>query len=102
MPCRSGEVSVYLDSAGRVYPCTMWDCEGIELRQHGFDLTSVLASDEFGFLVRQVRNEECDHCWTPCEAYQTLLATRPGAHLVRRLVRRSAGAPCEVVVGAIY
>lgn len=87
LPCRSGEVSVYLDSTGRLFPCTMWDCEGVELREHELDIRRALATDEFRFLGKQIRNEECDHCWTPCEAYQTLLATCPGPRLLGRLMK---------------
>lgn len=75
VPCRSGEVSVYIDSLGRLHPCAMWDGEGVGLGDFGFDLRSALYSPRFQTLLRGVRDARCTHCFTPCEAYQTILSS---------------------------
>lgn len=78
LPCRSGEVSVFLDPQGRLYPCTMWGVPGIPLRDNEYDLCAALDLPDYRGLVEKIRKGQCAHCWTPCEAYQTILSSVPG------------------------
>jgi hypothetical protein len=43
------------------------------LRENGFDLRALWESDRRNELREDVAQERCSHCWTPCEAYPTIL-----------------------------
>ena len=73
-PCRSMDVSCFIQPRGIVHPCLMWDRPVGGLREHDYDLKSVWTSAEARAVRAQIASENCPHCWTPCEAYQTIIA----------------------------
>jgi MoaA/NifB/PqqE/SkfB family radical SAM enzyme len=75
LPCRSGEVSLFIDNAAVLRPCTMWDMEGVPLAAHGYGIRKALSTPEFTRLVSIIRKAGCTHCFTACEAYQTMLSS---------------------------
>jgi len=75
LPCRSGEVSLYIDNSGRLHPCTMWDIEGLPLETFGYDIKRAIVSPEFLRLLSIIHEAGCTHCFTACEAYQTMLSS---------------------------
>lgn len=72
--CQAGGASCFIDTTGVVYPCTVFDAPIGALRDFGMDLRrlwgSVTRTDTREFIM----SGQCPGCWTPCEAYQTLLA----------------------------
>lgn len=74
VPCRSGEVSLHISAAGRLYPCTMWDIPGFPLKENDYSIHQILDSDNYKKRIEEIHSQQCDHCWTPCEAYQSILA----------------------------
>jgi hypothetical protein len=57
-------------------------------RDCAFDLRALWESDRRRQLRTDVVEERCSHCWTPCEAYPTILGnlaraatSRSGSHL---------------------
>jgi MoaA/NifB/PqqE/SkfB family radical SAM enzyme len=77
LPCHSLTSSVFVAPSGEVHPCTVyarplgnaWDTP----------LPEILASREAEDARRAVREDRCPGCWSPCEAYQTILSNLPRA-----------------------
>lgn len=86
LPCQGAGASCFLDATGTLYPCTMFDAPVGSLREHDYDLYRLWAGTE-RLLVRTLcLKGECPGCWTPCEAYQSILADLgPGSGGFRRL-----------------
>jgi len=74
LPCKAASVSCFIDPKGIVYPCTMWDKPLGSLRENNFDLKKMWASKKFKDAAINALKKKCPNCWTPCEAYQTILA----------------------------
>jgi hypothetical protein len=65
--------SCFIDPYWRLFPCSIWDQPIGSLREGNFDLRT-LWEGEFARRTRaSVVDERCPHCWTPCEAYPTIL-----------------------------
>jgi Fe-coproporphyrin III synthase len=75
LPCRSGEVSLFIDNSACLRPCAMWDVEGLPLEAFGCDIKRAISSPEFLRSLSVIRNAGCTHCFTACEAYQTMLSS---------------------------
>jgi MoaA/NifB/PqqE/SkfB family radical SAM enzyme len=82
LPCHALASSVFVDSTGNVYPCSVWDRRVGNLRDHDYDLRPLLAAAEATRLRGDARRGRCPQCWTPCEAFPTIvsnLVPRPRA-----------------------
>lgn len=73
LPCKAASVSCFIDPQGTVYPCTMWDKPLGNLRDVDYDLHRLWNTSEFRQTARDALKKKCPNCWTPCEAYQTIL-----------------------------
>lgn len=73
LPCRALASSVFVDARWNVYPCSMWDAPVGNLRENGFDLAALWRGERAAGLRREIEAARCPNCWTPCEAYQTIL-----------------------------
>lgn len=77
LPCQALSASCFLDPSGVIYPCNA-DGEALgSLKEWGYDLAALWASDRARATRARIRAGRCPHCWTPCEAYQTLLSHLP-------------------------
>ncbi|MFQ5844397.1 MAG: radical SAM protein, partial [Planctomycetota bacterium] len=74
VPCAALHSSVFVDPQGVVYPCSIYGRPLGSLRDAGHDLGAVLGRAETRRARRAVVDERCPGCWTPCEAYQSLLS----------------------------
>ncbi len=83
IPCRSGELSAYIGPDGEVFACTIDPRPIGHLRDYDWDLGSLWEGDARARLAAEIADDRCVGCWTPCEAYQSLLAS-PSA-LIRGL-----------------
>ncbi|MBF0172846.1 MAG: radical SAM protein [Magnetococcales bacterium] len=72
LPCQAMAGSLFLAADGTVYPCSIWDRPLGNLRRDGFDMQPLLAAA--GEVRQTIRAERCPGCWTPCEAYPSILA----------------------------
>jgi MoaA/NifB/PqqE/SkfB family radical SAM enzyme len=84
LPCTALSSSCFIDPYWNVYPCSIWDRPLGSLRDHRFDLAGIWNSPPTSEARQNVRAGSCPHCWTPCEAYPTILgnllkAVRPPA-----------------------
>jgi MoaA/NifB/PqqE/SkfB family radical SAM enzyme len=73
LPCKALASSVFVDAKWNVYPCSMYDAPLGNLRDNGFDLDAVWNSPTTSKLQGEIAERRCPNCWTPCEAYQTIL-----------------------------
>ncbi|MSQ82928.1 MAG: radical SAM protein [Myxococcales bacterium] len=78
VPCRSGEISAYVAPDGTVYACTIDERPIGRLADFNYDFNALWQSDPRHALRKEIAADRCAGCWTPCEAYQTLM-TQPKA-----------------------
>lgn len=81
MRCHALRSSCFIDSFGNVFPCTIWDRKIGNLREVDYDLAKIWQSEETKKAQQEVWDYKCPQCWTPCEAYQSIMGNflRPGA-----------------------
>jgi MoaA/NifB/PqqE/SkfB family radical SAM enzyme len=82
LPCHALSASCFMDASGTVFPCTMWDRSLGNIRDFDYDLDRLWNNPETLRIRGEIREGNCPNCWTPCEAYQSVLGNLP------RLVRR--------------
>ena len=70
--------SCFISPNGDVHPCITDDRVAGNLRRENYDLRRVFASPEADRLRAAIAEGDCPHCWTPCEAYPTILASALG------------------------
>ena len=71
--CQSLSASCFVDPWGTVYPCITEDRPLASLREHGWSLASVWRATQDA--ADDMAAGRCDGCWTPCEAYPSLLGS---------------------------
>jgi Fe-coproporphyrin III synthase len=71
--CHALRSSCFVDSWGNVFPCTIWDRKLGSLRDVGYDLKRLWNTPEADALQADAWESKCPNCWTPCEAYQSIL-----------------------------
>jgi MoaA/NifB/PqqE/SkfB family radical SAM enzyme len=83
LPCTALSSSCFVDAYWDLYPCSIWDEKIGNLRESGFDLKALWDSQRRRDLRDDVVGERCSHCWTPCEAYPTILGNLARATISR-------------------
>ncbi len=70
--CAALRASFYLSPNGTVHPCHIWDRP---LGRIGVDgtLAEILSSRAADDARTRIASRQCPQCWTPCEAYPTLM-----------------------------
>ncbi|HEY3307588.1 MAG TPA: radical SAM protein [Desulfuromonadaceae bacterium] len=74
LTCEAAAASCFMDPTGLVYPCTSFDSPLGSIRDHDYHIYRLWRTPERQRARKAVCNEACPGCWTPCEAYQTILA----------------------------
>lgn len=74
MPCEALSSSAVLGTRGDVYPCIIYDRPVGNVRDHGLSLERVWRAGLREHVRDEIRQGRCPQCWTPCEAYQAILA----------------------------
>lgn len=92
MRCHALRSSCFIDSWGGVYPCTIYDKKIGSLRESGYDLGAIWNSQATRDLQAEIWESNCPNCWTPCEAYQSILGNILRPELPSRR-REIAGTP---------
>jgi len=75
LKCRSLINSVFIDPTGNVFPCSIFNKTIGTLKNNNYGLYKMLKSKEAESLRQEIREGRCPQCWTPCEAYQMILAS---------------------------
>ena len=73
MRCHAMRSSCFVDSWGNVFPCTIYDKKVGSLREVDYDLGRIWQSAEADALQKEIWEYDCPQCWTPCEAYQSIM-----------------------------
>ena len=73
MRCHALSASCFVDSWGNVFPCTIYDRKIGSLREVDYDLARLWNTPEADQLEREIFDYHCPQCWTPCEAYQSIM-----------------------------
>lgn len=71
--CKALISSCYIASNGDVFPCTIFNKKLGNLRDFNYNLKSVWNSRKSDEVRKMIKQNECSGCWTPCEAYQSIL-----------------------------
>lgn len=74
LPCQALSTSCFVSPTGDVYPCTMYDRSIGNIKEYDYDLKKMLSGEDANNVRDEIVNGMCPHCWTPCEAYQTIIA----------------------------
>ena len=77
LQCVSGRSSLFLDPYGFLYPCITMEKAFGNLKDSS--LPQLLHTENARTIFRTIREGKCPGCWTPCEAYQTILENFPKA-----------------------
>jgi len=72
--CQSLSSSVFLDSKGFLYPCITWDKQLGNIKDYKYSLHDFFSAPEKTIERDKIVNGDCPNCWTPCEAYQSIMA----------------------------
>ncbi len=95
MRCHALRGSCFIDSWGNVFPCTIYDRKIGSLREVDYDLARLWNAPEAAALQGEIWESRCPNCWTPCEAYQSILGNLvrpelPGRRRARTALRPSS------------
>ncbi len=74
VPCAALRGSAYVAPDGTLFPCQPWGRALGSLREADLDLPRLWRSAEAAAARDALRRHRCPGCWTPCEAYQAMLA----------------------------
>ncbi len=74
LTCQAAAASCFVDPEGNVYPCSSFASPLGSFRRMDYDLDAIWSSNSRHTMRQLIRNASCPGCWTPCEAYQTILA----------------------------
>ena len=83
LPCTALSSSCFIDAYWNLYACSIWDAKVGNLRDNAFNLRGLWDGDRRRELRADVMEERCSHCWTPCEAYPTILGNLARAAVTR-------------------
>jgi len=73
VPCMSLISTISMNAFGIVTPCLMWGKKLGTVRDAEYDIQSIYDSPLSEETRREIRADKCPNCWTPCEAYQSVL-----------------------------
>lgn len=74
VPCAALSGSFFMDPCGNVYPCSIYDRSIGNITDFDYDILTLWCSNERCLTRQDIRKGNCPQCWTPCEAYQSILA----------------------------
>ncbi|MEC8023402.1 MAG: radical SAM protein [Myxococcota bacterium] len=79
VPCTSLRGNAFIDPTGQVYPCHIWDEPIGDLNNYNLSLPRLWSSHRRIELRDRVKAEKCPGCWTPCEAYPSIMNSLPSS-----------------------
>lgn len=71
LDCTAGFATLTIDPYGGVLQCDVRDTPLAHLRDHDYNLPQMVASPAWATALAPV--SRCRECWTPCQAYPTLM-----------------------------
>jgi len=73
--CQALSSSLFLSAEGVVFPCTSFERQIGNVRDVGYRLARLWREPAVVDLSADIRRGRCPGCWTPCEAYQSIIAS---------------------------
>lgn len=73
VPCTSLSTTISIDAFGIVIPCLMWGKELGKIQENDYELQKIYDSPIAQETRDHIKEDKCPICWTPCEAYQSML-----------------------------
>ena len=73
LPCSALSSNIYISEHGNIYTCTIWNQLAGGLRENSFDISSVLNNSNAKELREKIKKNQCPNCWSPCEAFPSIL-----------------------------
>jgi MoaA/NifB/PqqE/SkfB family radical SAM enzyme len=74
IPCQALSASLFINPSGDIYPCSMWDIMIANLKDINYNLVGLWHEQKVLKAWQLIKSKKCSNCWTPCEAYQSILA----------------------------
>lgn len=71
--CLALSSSIFLDPYGNIYPCSIYNRKLGNIRGFNYSLKNIWKSGKIKEIRSQILKKQCPNCWTPCEAYQSIL-----------------------------
>jgi len=75
IPCRALDATIFVDAGLDLFPCTIFPRNLGNVAEHGFDLRLMQRSAAWQNTRKQIAAGQCPGCWTPCEAYPSMLGS---------------------------
>ncbi len=83
--CSALHHSLTMDPYGNVFPCTMWGKQMGNIKDYNYNLMAFWNSAERVMVRKEITKGLCPHCWTPCEAYPTIIENFYRASVLRNI-----------------
>lgn len=88
MRCHALRSSCFIDSWGQVFPCTIYNLPLGSLRDHEYRLEDIWKKDRTKQIQGEIWENQCPQCWTPCEAYPSIMGNFLSLDSLKPLVHR--------------
>jgi len=72
--CVALKRSIALDAKGNITPCFMWEKKIENIRDFDYDINKIWNLKSRKLIRKDIKNGLCPGCWTPCEAYQSIIS----------------------------
>lgn len=72
--CQALSASFFMDPSGNIYPCSAYDKIIGNVTDFDYDISKLWNTYSRKRLRSEICEGICPQCWTPCEAYQSILA----------------------------
>lgn len=73
--CQALKSSCFINPYGVVYPCGFYDRPIGDLRNCGYDMGNIWNKPDVLNARGDIENMHCPGCWTPCEAFPSILGS---------------------------
>lgn len=72
--CQALGSSFFMDPAGTIFPCSIYNRPIGNIKDYDYNIRKLWNDAYRKNLRNEIIRGECPKCWSPCEAYQTILA----------------------------
>ncbi|MBI5881837.1 MAG: radical SAM protein [Elusimicrobia bacterium] len=77
LPCQALSTTCYLDPAGDLYPCAVFQRKLVNVRDMEADFGELWRSKPALSLAKECRELRCPSCWSPCDAFSAIGGSLP-------------------------
>ncbi len=72
--CQAFSASFFMDPKGNIFPCSIYNKAIGNIVDFDYDISRMWDTVSRYRVREEIRKGKCPQCWTPCEAYQSILA----------------------------